>query len=350
MIDIHDPVTHLARCYPQLAFSADYKTQFADFQVKELLGFDLTGEGEHLWVYIEKTNLTTQQLIEAIANIIAVPARQIGYAGLKDKQGITQQWLSLPLAQTSLSEELVRESLLAGHDQFRLLNVRRHQKKCRIGCHSGNAFELRLRQAENVKYAEVAERIGLIGQRGFPNYFTEQRFGFDNLSRLLSFSASRKRRKIPSMLLSAGRAYLFNLLLSHVINQGELAATSPGDVLLLSGSNSFFSAEESELDALAERLARHDIVKALPMLGADLWSVYASHSALSAAESQAIGDKVSQFADKSHYRPTIVVPQQLDIEQIEQAVLQLRFALPKGAYATALLRELGHLNDGSRIA
>ena len=68
-----------------------------DFRVDEVLGFIPSGEGEHLFLKIEKSNLTSFDLIDRVASDFGLKPRDIGYSGLKDKQAITRQWLSLHL-------------------------------------------------------------------------------------------------------------------------------------------------------------------------------------------------------------------------------------------------------------
>ena len=115
------------------------KSQTDDFRVIENLGFEPCGEGEHLFLYIEKTNLTTQDLIEQIAREFSIKPRDIGYSGLKDKHAVTQQWLSLHLPGQMNSLDILSSS------HYTLLQHGWHNKKIRSGSHRSNTFEVIVR-------------------------------------------------------------------------------------------------------------------------------------------------------------------------------------------------------------
>ena len=68
-----------------------FKFQADDFQVVEDLGYTPCGEGEHQFVFIEKTNTNTAFVAEQLARFVNLPLRQITYAGRKDKYAVTQQ-------------------------------------------------------------------------------------------------------------------------------------------------------------------------------------------------------------------------------------------------------------------
>ncbi|MCU7800636.1 MAG: tRNA pseudouridine(13) synthase TruD [gamma proteobacterium symbiont of Lucinoma myriamae] len=99
----------LSRLYPvfkveELAYvqnapqgSAKFKTNTADFIVRETLSFEPEGEGTHAYLYIEKTNTNTEWLARQLARFVGVEAKEIGYAGLKDRNAVTSQWFSINL-------------------------------------------------------------------------------------------------------------------------------------------------------------------------------------------------------------------------------------------------------------
>jgi len=67
-----------------------------DFAVEEIPLYLPCGSGEHLYVEIEKRGLTTHDLVRQLARACRVREREVGYAGLKDAQALTRQTLSLP--------------------------------------------------------------------------------------------------------------------------------------------------------------------------------------------------------------------------------------------------------------
>lgn len=67
----------------------------ADFRVEEIPLYLPAGSGEHLYVTIEKEGMTTSDLVQKLSSALKIPPRDIGYAGLKDARAITVQTLSL---------------------------------------------------------------------------------------------------------------------------------------------------------------------------------------------------------------------------------------------------------------
>jgi tRNA pseudouridine13 synthase len=119
--------------------SAVLKACAEDFQVDEVLDIPLSGEGEHLWLWVEKRNLNTEEAARRLAKAAGVPLRTVSYAGLKDRQALTRQWFSLHLpgkADPNLSA--------AQNDTLSILKQTRHSRKLQRGAHSANGFTLRL--------------------------------------------------------------------------------------------------------------------------------------------------------------------------------------------------------------
>ena len=85
-----------ARAFGGPLLAARIRTTPADFQVTEDLRFEFTGDGEHDYLWIEKTGTNTEWLSRQLAAFADVPAKDIGYAGLKDRHAVTRQWFSVP--------------------------------------------------------------------------------------------------------------------------------------------------------------------------------------------------------------------------------------------------------------
>jgi len=148
------------------------KQAFSDFIVKEDLGYEMSGEGEFVAVKIRKTDCNTLFVGEKLAKFAGVSERHMGYAGLKDRHGITEQWfcLQMPGKETPDFSQFKLEGV-------EILDVTRHNRKIRTGSLQGNTFEILLRGAKESD--ELNERLDFVAKYGFPNYFTEQRFGRD---------------------------------------------------------------------------------------------------------------------------------------------------------------------------
>ncbi len=141
-----------------------------DFRVEEVPLYEASGQGTHTYVCIEKTGMSTLRAVREIARALGEPHRNVGYAGMKDANATTRQILSIEHVPTERIEKLEVPGI-------RVLWVRRHGNKLRLGHLRGNRFAIRLRDVDAGRLGEVRELLGVLAQRGVPNYFGEQRFG-----------------------------------------------------------------------------------------------------------------------------------------------------------------------------
>jgi len=318
------------------------KAECADFVVKEQLGYDMSGDGEFVAVKVRKTDCNTLFVGEQLAKFAGISARNMSYAGLKDRKAVTEQWFSLQMPGQP-TPDFSQFSL----EGVEILDVTRHQRKIRIGSLQGNHFEILLRNAEETD--ELKVQLDFLAKNGFPNYFTEQRFGRDgnNLTQALRWANGEikvKDRNKRSFYLSAARSEMFNLIVSKRMELNLAQQILVGDVLQLNGSHSWFVVDESEdLAQLQQRLAQQDVLLTAPLIGEEEKSaVDFEHEIF--AQHQALFDLMRQERMKAARRPILMQPQQFQC-QFEPNGLRLQFALPAGSYATALIRELVNIEN-----
>ena len=150
-----------------------------DFTVDELPLYEPSGEGEHLYLFVEKRGATTHQAIKAVAKAFRVKQKAIGHAGLKDKHAVTRQHLSVWLP--GLPDKTHEEACVTRMNHHPALHVHwaeRHGNKLRRGHHGGNRFGIKVRgvgPAAVLKAKPILERLAA---RGLPNAVGPQRFGF----------------------------------------------------------------------------------------------------------------------------------------------------------------------------
>lgn len=321
--------------------AGDYRGVPEDFLVEECLGFEPEGQGEHLWLWLEKRDLTTLELTKRLARACEVTPRQIGYSGMKDRVAVTRQWLSVHLAGREAPPDLVER---LGDTPVRIFEQHRHPRKLKRGVHRANRFILRISGAI-VDHPDLQQRWQTLCERGVPNYFGPQRFGPDgrNLFRARDILRRgwRKRDDREGMMLSSARSYLFNELLALRVTQGNWATPLAGDVVMLDGSASQFVAEESD-DALIERASRLDLHPS-----GVLWGTGRSLAQGEAARyEQRLNDEHPDLCEgleraevrlaRRALRASLGAPAM----SRDKSDLILRFELPRGAFATAVLREL----------
>jgi tRNA pseudouridine13 synthase len=296
--------------------------------------------------------------VREVASALGIRRDEIGVAGLKDRDAVTLQWISLPAA---------AGSALAGfaHPEIQLGPPRPHGQKLRRGHLRGNRFEIVVRDLD-VEPAEAVERVEaklavIEAEGGLDNYFGEQRFGREgaNVERGLAALRSPRRgrgRGRGDLILSAGQSVLFNLYVV-VRRERSLGRTVLlGDVLKKTQTGGMFVCDDPETDQ--SRLDAGEIVITGPIFGSKMKSPpEGSPSAeLEASILERVGippEALKALGRKAPgtRRALTVKIEQARVRAVEavkdedggsglSAGLCLSFTLPAGAYATDLLREL----------
>jgi tRNA pseudouridine13 synthase len=319
------------------------KATAEDFQVDEVLDIPLSGSGEHLWLWVEKRGLNTEEAARILARAAGVPVRTVSYAGLKDRQALTRQWFSIQLpgkADPDLSS--------AQGESLQILKSVRHLRKLQRGAHAANGFTLRLTQLNGDRTALDA-RLQQIAAHGVPNYYGPQRFGYEggNLAQARNFALAKvlpEQRNIRSRVLSAARSYLFNQVLAARVAGGTWQQAQVGDLLAFTDSRSFFPAGEAECSD--PRLAILDLHPTGPLWGCGDSPAAGASQILEqamAAREPALCDWLVE-AGMAHERRILRLPiGGLTWHYPEPDILQLQFVLPAGCFATAMVRELVEL-------
>ncbi|WP_295477072.1 tRNA pseudouridine(13) synthase TruD [uncultured Pseudomonas sp.] len=320
--------------------TAQLKAVAEDFQVDEVLDIPLSGDGEHLWLWVEKRGLNTEEAARRLARAAGVPLRTVSYAGLKDRQALTRQWFSIQLPGKADPD------LSAAEDAtLSILRSVRHRRKLQRGAHAANGFTLRLTRLQ-ADQAALQLRLETLAAQGVPNYFGTQRFGHQggNVAQAQEFAARQalpEQRAVRSRLLSSARSYLFNRVLARRVADGTWNQAQVGDLLAFTGSRSFFPAGVEECHD--PRLAILDLHPTGPQ-----WGEGPSPAAGTSAELEnAVADGEASLRDwlvragMEHERRILRLPiGRLTWHYPEPDILQLEFVLPPGCFATVVVREL----------
>ena len=315
-----------ARAFGAPLFAATIRATPQDFQVTEELGFEFTGDGEHDYLWIEKTGTNTEWLARQLARFADVPAKDVGYAGLKDRHAVTRQWFSVPRWHSPDWSALEVEGV-------KVLDVQRHNKKLRRGAHKANRFQIVLRGAGLHAHAEaVQKRVQVIREQGVPNYFGKQRFGRDgNNVSLADAWASGKRlpRHKRSLAISTARSYMFNNYLDTRVRAGTWNTILPGDKANLDGTGSIFDVDDVD-EEIERRCSEMDIHPTGELAGdGSTGSNDAWIAALGIARVE---------PGKRSLRLNVATLS----GSIHQDAVELSFSLGRGAFATSVLRELAN--------
>lgn len=154
-----------------------------DFLVEEQPLYRSCGRGEHVYLLIEKTSLTTTDVVRDLARVFRVGRNDIGYAGLKDKHAIVRQHFSVWLPDRDDEMQCIQR--LADRRLLKVLWSDRHTNKLRRGHHGGNRFVIRIRNVQPTDALKAKRIVDRLYAQGVPNFVGEQRFGYRQHNHLL---------------------------------------------------------------------------------------------------------------------------------------------------------------------
>lgn len=322
------------------------RTHDEDFIVDEIPAYLPAGTGDHVFVRIEKRGMTTRHAVAQLARAVGAAERDVGVAGMKDRHAVTTQWLSLPPPVTP------EAALAVTIEGVRVLEAVRHGHKLRTGHVRANRFVLTVRGAAPDAAARARAILARLAEApGAPNWYGEQRFGRegDNAAKGRELVTGARRlgrdRKLDRLLVSALQSELFNAWLVARLADGLYRRVLAGDVLHKRGGG-MFTCEDAATDEA--RLAAGELVLTGPMFGDKMrrppdGSPAAEREAaiLAAAglEPAAFGN-VRALAEGTRRDATIEVAEARVTERGTDGTFEVAFALPGGAYATAVMREV----------
>ena len=338
-----------------------------DFVVKEIPLYEFSNTGEHLILHIRKKDLTTWDMIDIISSSIGCKKKDIGYAGLKDKNAMTLQYISIPKKFETKIQNIV-------HKKLKILNITYHNNKIRTGHLKGNSFFIRLKRINQANYTKIKNILKQININGIPNYFGNQRFGNNNDNylkaiKIINSELIIKNKKEKEFLLNAYQSYLFNQWLSLRIKYSKLINEfNPNEISDIIGIDKyklkiikkqphFFKIFEGELmhhypygklfkledlNQEAKRFILKDIVPT-GLLGGKKVKRASKDAGIFESKfdiSNLHKDKIDSLLNGTR-RFAWVYPTDINsIYKSKDNHVEINFSLPKGSYATILIEQL----------
>lgn len=308
-----------------------------DFRVDEIPLYAPSGEGEHLYLHIQKECLNSEDVARAIAKAAGVSGRDVGYAGMKDRHAVTTQWFSVVSKDDPTTWTLPEGATLLAHA--------RHGNKLRTGHLEANTFHIRLIDVDDGD--ALMERAQILQREGVLNGFDAQRFGRGgrNLSKAIHWAEGHMRRTQPferKLFASVIQSEVFNRVLKARADADQLHVLS-GDVMRLDGSRSVFPADD--VPATQQRLIEGDVHLTGPMFGPKapkpLHEAAAIEDACLAAL-QLSDDAIQRLGSNGAgtRRDLVVYLPDLTVTREDAHTYVCRFTLKSGSYATNVIRHL----------
>ncbi len=340
-----------------------------DFVVTEVPLYDFSGEGEHLILKVRKKDMTTWDMLQTFSERSGAKVRDFGYAGLKDKDGMTIQYISVHRKfETHFSN--------FSHEKIKILEMTRHTNKIKTGHLKGNRFFVRLKKVTPTEARILENVLNIVQKEGFPNYFGYQRFGregnnYERGKEILEGKRRERNKKLRNFFISAYQSHLFNLWLSKRVEisklfdafdekelfnlfnfpretvrqikaQPRFFKLLPGELLHHYPYGKMFLGEDIRQEST--RFAKRQITATGLLPGKK-----ALHATGVAGNYEKdITKACENFCEKMQgtRRFAWIWAEEIDYTYKEsEAWFELSFTLPKGAYATTFLEELTHQHD-----
>nr|WP_221269813.1 tRNA pseudouridine(13) synthase TruD [Deinococcus budaensis] len=306
-----------------------------DFRVEEVPAYPLSGEGEHLYLHLEKTGHTTAHVLRELCAHLGVRDRDVGVAGLKDRHAVTTQWISVPAKYEAGAAAFALEGV-------RVLEATRHGNKLGLGHLRGNRFVVRVRGAAG-SADRAAATLALLTAQGVPNYFGPQRFGLSGLNaeeglRVLRGESRLRDPRVRRFLTTSVQSLIFNRFLSLRLERGLFDRLLAGDMAKKHDTGGVFLVEDA--GAETPRAQRGEVSATGTLFGKKAKPLTLDAGELEREALAAFGLSPEVFASRrGDRRLTRIFPEGAEVHPEEDGYT-VAFTLPKGSFATSVLREL----------
>jgi tRNA pseudouridine13 synthase len=326
------------------------RSQPKDFLVEEVPLYLPADEGQHLYVNLTKEELTTKEVQRKLEELFGLKRDDVGLAGLKDKFARTTQTFSLDIGYRP--EGFAEEAAAKIADELPVaVNwARFHKNKLKIGHLLGNRFVVTVTDLD-CSVDEAMQRAAAIQEvidtRGLPNYFGPQRFGPNGSNvkqgfELLSGQRRQRDRWLRKFLISSVQSYVCNRYLAARVAAGLFDQVVLGDVAKKHDTGGIFLVED--VDVEQPRFVAKEISFTAPLVGSKMKQPTDDAAQLEQQVLEEFPDLVGQLAAArvdGNRRMGRLLPDELAIQPLDDGRegLQLAFYLPKGAFATTVLRE-----------
>lgn len=247
------------------------RAEIDHFTVEEIPLYEPQGDGQHLYISLTKEGLTTKDVQQQLARLFDLGKGAVGFAGMKDKVARTTQTFSLGLGHIDAAQEQEAVQRIRDHLPVTVHWARRHGNKLKTGHLLGNRFRIRISQTEGPDVqARTRAIIGRLLDTGLPNFFGPQRFGTTggNVERGRDILLKRQRvrdRWLKRFLISSYQSYLCNRYLARRVETGAFDHLLLGDVAKKYDTGGIFTVEDLPTDQA--RYAAKEISFTAPMYG-----------------------------------------------------------------------------------
>jgi len=321
------------------------KQQLEHFIVEEIPAYDPSGYGDHLYVNITKKNLNTREVQLRLAELFDVKPEYVGRAGLKDKHSISTQSFSILFEGEKPAASDVPQ-IIESQVGVKVNWAKYHTNKLRSGHLRGNRFDILVAGLE-IDLEEAVRRAEAISRRlditGVPNFYGRQRVGEEGENTLAGWQLLQGEKRIRNRwlrryLVSSYQSHLCNRYLTIRVEKGLFGTLIHGDVAKKYNTGGMFWVEDVEAEQ--PRYLNKEITFTAPIYGYKMRNAkYDAHELeeIVLRDSGVTNEQFRKLRAKGTRRPGRIVTS-ITVSASDEG-LRLRFELPKGGFATTVLRE-----------
>lgn len=309
-----------------------------DFIVKEIPKSHLSAKGQYTICLLKKTNYTTIRAIEQISRSLNTPLKNIGFAGTKDKNAITYQFISIK------NTNFEKITILHLND-IELDFIGYSNSPLSLGDLKGNEFIITIKDIEENQLIQLGTKLN--SKQFMPNLFGEQRF-------------SKNNKEIGKCLLKSEFKQAIDLIIDSNSDYKEKIQS-----FLKTNKNNFTAA----LHIIPKKLLRlylhsyqshiwNKVVKEylqtnkeniqIPIIGfgTELENKDIAKITLTIMKEENItfrdfiNRKIPELSSEGDNRQALIEIQDLKILEKEKDTIKINFKLSKGCYATEAIKFL----------
>jgi tRNA pseudouridine13 synthase len=296
-----------------------------DFYVKEIIELKTQEKGSYAYYWLKKANLSTIEAVDIISKKLGIPKKFFNFAGTKDKIAITEQAISIKGG--------AKKDYDFGNIQLTFIGY--SGEPINLGTNSGNYFEIILRDAEKIP----KKRNWMI------NYFDDQRFSDKNVD--VGRAIIKKDFKTAAELLKdeiivEGNDFVGALrqadkkIVKFYINAYQSYLWNKAVSLLFSGKRIKYSLGELNVPDKKPKQSSFPIIG----FGTDENKVKEILEEEKISTRDFVIKQMPELSSEGTEREVVVEVKDLKIEDLGSKTIKFSFSLPKGSYATMLVKEL----------
>ena len=308
-----------------------------DFKVWEVSTAAASGRGQYVFAVLKKKDYTTLDALKVLARFLNLKLKHFGFAGTKDRKAVAEQMISVRIPAPGMIQRLQKFS----HSLISICIVGKSDRPISLGDLEGNRFEILVRDADSEPKKPCR----------FANYFGEQRFSRNNaaagkllvqgkLDEAVSLmdepEINESLSKEPSNVVAALKMLPKKALMMYVHSYQSLLWNKAADEYINRYSNGRDPgrAEKVKIPLIGFGTELEDYSEEIQNICRSILQKEGI------TERDFINRKIKELSSEGGERMLFAEVRDLRITKRGKGTYMLEFFLPKGCYATELVKQM----------